>query len=590
MDKIKELTDQELIEKHIEELLPSLIEKLYTFGDKKVRLNPLTGYRQAFKNYETITSLIDPEAKIMKIFKKLCEEKCVDEPYPIPKDYVKYEAGYEVLTLPVDFKLYKGFHWFFPPEADKNYKGSSYFADVYAATYYCLVMKGGLNVYKTKKELKLLVLDNKSNVQKIIKTFIDPFLNGKKTNNLAFYKFMKWLIGFKYNVHNTALDKRIEDVTTKLKKDLLSLSFMDDKKGNLTQPFLYCNASGDTIDSMLLFREDDIPIATFISYIINLLGYDGTYTRQQRNPFIAAGVQHLEININNCAEVLERLTKDPYDWINWGIDSSYLLPYSEFSLSRDMWGINNYHKGYLFYKKMLLPSVKSSPTYDYGVLKTNNFIAINEYFNKTECMKQAVALVDKFKLKFICLNGIESDTLDEFLKIVKEEKLHTSITDFETNDTCIKTYNVVVSSKPLDILGKEVLPEPRISRSRYYVHFKHPDTKNTYIATELAMFGSVGGTHFFCDKNREVRIRQLIAIKAKNPDVILGTMHISLHSIPDYKALSGMMYALNNGEIDYTNLNGSQTEYIMTKLPMILSNCDAINYKYSNCRVVLGKL
>ncbi len=591
MNDLKEVTDKEILEKHIQEILPFLVDKLYTIGDKKVRLNPLTGYTTSFRNYEVLASIIDPKAKVMEIFKKICIEKCIDRPYPIPNNAIKYEAGYEILTLPAGYTLYKGMPWFYPPEVDTGYRGSGYFADVYVAAYYSLFYNGGgIHTFKTKKELKLLILDNSSNMNKIIKSFIDPFIFGKKeTKNTAFYKFMKWIISFKYNMQNTKLEQRVADVADKLKKGILSLSFMDDKKGKQTPPFVYCDVVDYNNDLTFFLREDDIPISILLSYIVGFLGYDGTYTKQRRNPTIPAGIQHLEIIINNYTELLERYSKDQYDWVNWGIDSSYLLPYADFAILTDSLK-NDSHKAYKFYKKMLLPSVKSSPTYDYGLLRTNNFVSINSHFGRREAMKQAIELISKFKLKFLCLNGIERDALMELIKQVDDAKLYTSVTDFEIKDTYIGLYTVVISTKPLDILEKELLPEPKLSRSRYYIHFRHPDTKNTYIATELAMFGSIGNTHFFCDKNREVRIQQLMAIKAKNPDIILGNMNISVHNIPDYKALTGIMYATNSSEIDYTNPNETQTEFIMTKLPLILTNCDAINYKYSMYRVVLGKI
>ena len=51
-----------------------------------------------------------------------------------------------------------------------------------------------------------------------------------------------------------------------------------------------------------------------------------------------------------------------------------------------------------------------------------------------------------------------------------------------------------------------------------------------------------------------------------------------------------MFYALNNLNIDSTTPFNTQTDYILTKIPRILTDCMAANYKYSDHKLVLGKL
>ena len=502
-----------------------------------------------------------------------------------------------------DSSLYKGVPWFYPtdyvfkPPKSKSPVHQSYYADVYVGTFYSFLLPGGLNAFRCKRQLKLLNLDNKNNVRKLIKQFLDPSIDGSKKNspNSQFYKHMRYLISFKYNLHNKDLKHRTEDVAKMFNRNILAINTKD--KHELAMPAVYCDHEDK--HSLTVFRyEEDLPISNLIIMMTDALGYDGTYTSQITNPFTWLGTNHLEIVLGR-QDNIERDGENKYDWTNWGIEKDFVLPIEEFDYNFEGFQNKNYDFGiYNFYKRMLVPTILNYDSYDFGTINVHYFDSINTKLTKEDCIRGAISIMNKLELKFLCLQ--EVDYLDTELldKIVTAAGLYTSVGDFEKEHYSSNTlrlgdrlHNAVISTAKLTILDNKLLPEARIGKPRHFIKFKHPNYKDiTFLTTHLAIIPKSAKRVFTCDKNTEVRLKQLIEIKKSDPDIILGDLNITKGDQVEFNALSGMFYALNNLNIESTTPFNNQTDYILSKIPRILKDCMAINYKYSDHKLIVGKL
>jgi hypothetical protein len=171
-------------------------------------------------------------------------------------------------------------------------------------------------------------------------------------------------------------------------------------------------------------------------------------------------------------------------------------------------------------------------------------------------------------LKFICLEQIDPQYIVELNNLAEAE--HLFITD--KRPTKASSSNCIISTCKVDILETTMLPH-----SGYYLIFTHPHFNNKrMLVTDLS-------------ENEGSKIEQLNVLKGTNADIIFGDIDINQYNDKEYKHLSTIGYAPNDIDMELTTPDNGTVDYIMTKLPSVLSMCAAVNYKYSDHRLVLGK-
>jgi hypothetical protein len=294
----------------------------------------------------------------------------------------------------------------------------------------------------------------------------------------------------------------------------------------------------NSIDSSTLDKNKYHALYKFLSMIIKCLGYDGTYIN--KNTMLYDKSEYMIVSMDK----ISRFNSDKYDWEQWGV-SDFILPNDTFMLNTkyylsSMIGFDSYN----FYKKMLIPSVKLEEEFDIGTINVNKFNSINSIDTLNNCIKGIIDAFKNYSLKILCLQEIDTKVINELTSLLEAENLYASI----NNSLC------VVSKGKLELIP-----------SNNAVTFNHPNYKKTKFMN-------------ICTDNIE-------ALKPDNSDVIIGTIAVS-----SYKKLSTMGYSTNDINMEPTTVSNEINDYILTKLPNTLSLCVSVNYKYSNHRLVLGKL
>ena len=478
-------------------------------------------------NYEQFKKLINKDHKIISIFKNVINETISSSELDFKKKVDSHDYEYSIINE--GSKLYQSKYWFYPERYDSNPK------DFYIQSNYCFDINTAsiLALYKcggihAYRTLHdiKLLILNKKFINKIIKKFINPLLR-KSDSYESFYNYIKIYLKLEIGIESSLDLKEIENI-----------------KSN--------EINGDFCTS------------TFLSFISHILGYQGIlYTKK-------SGIYDLSKNgfkiLINDKNILKRDTQNKYDWTNWGINE-YILPIEEFNLNTAYNDIG--FDVYNFYRTSLQPSIKTSDCYDFGTLNVNKLMSINKLHSKDDCMRALILFIKNHKLHFICIQDILYKDVKIFNKFVIAESMYSSIGDFEKvnftdNDLC----NIVISTSKLIIINMSLFT----NSIQYFIVFKHPNFQNkTFVNTKIN------------------NIRQLRELKELNGDYILGTLDI-IKGTSEYKYLQSIGYALNNEQIYGTNVDNTQTDYILSKLPKVLTSVIPINYKYSDHKAVIAKI
>ena len=433
--------------------------------------------------------------------------------------------GYRYNKIGEGSKVYIPRQWFYPESIQMS--DSQYCFDIYTASAFALYYCGGVHAYTLTKDVKLLILD-KETVTKLINEIIDPLMMNKNKSvngSMTYYYYIKLYLKYELDMLN-------------------------------------CTELRDLNKVKSTGVDGNYPTEHFLSSFAEKMGFDGVIHIGRKGIYklIENG---LKIVINSPSSLKRRIT-NKYDWSNWGLDN-YIVPITEFELNVDHFGKRNIgFSAYNFYQSSLLPCIKTAEEYDFGTLNINQLISINKRHTKDECMKALIGFINKHKLKFICLQECRYGDIPTFNKFIEANGMYSSVGDFERkyftdNDVC----NVVVSTSNLIILNNELLPG---DNKKHFILFRHPNYRGkTFINTQLSC------------------AEQLNVIKKNSADYILGNLNISR------PVLQTLGYAINSDSIYGTTLNNIQTDFILSKLPVVLQSVVAINYKYSHHKALIGK-
>lgn len=297
--------------------------------------------------------------------------------------------------------------------------------------------------------------------------------------------------------------------------------------------------------------DNGMQIMTLLAYITNALGYDGTYADEATTLY-----KNKEYMLNTNV-LAERQPQKKYDWESWEWPSNFIMPIHTFNFNvqdylKETIGFNVYN----FYKKMMIPNVKLNDSFDIGTLNVNNFKSINTKDSPQVCIRGVIDIMKENKLGFLVLQRVEKIFAQEFNSLSIAESLvlfnHTSGLS-------------VISTSKIEVIdsGDDYI---------MFTHYNHGKCK--FLCTEL---------------NGNNKIKTLEKLAKLKPNVILGSLNINKYDKGEYKYLSNMGYATNDIDLESTTVSNDVADYILTQLPTTLSTCVALNYHYSNHRLVVGK-
>lgn len=294
-------------------------------------------------------------------------------------------------------------------------------------------------------------------------------------------------------------------------------------------------------------------VLKFYAFLTNALGYDGTYA-EGTNTTVYQGNEYML----NTSILGHRQATHKYDWETWGMDAEYILPIETFNLNiKDYLTKNVGFSIYNFYKKMLLATLKIDDKFDFATLNVNHFQSINAKDSVKNCIGAAIGLMKEYDLRFLCLQN--SDINDE---------LTTNLVEAETLHIVNRGKCGIISTARIDIVDADTEDN--------HIVFAHPHFRGK-------KFINVNATEV------EDKRKYLKKLGDMRPDVILGTLGINRYNEKDYAQISAIGYATNDTDMESTSADDDIVDYILTRLPKVLSICMVSNYKYSNHRLVLGK-
>ena len=315
------------------------------------------------------------------------------------------------------------------------------------------------------------------------------------------------------------------------------------------------NSKGDIIENMEIMK--------LIKLVIKYLGYDGTYALE--NTCIYSNNEYM-INDNL---LLNRYNSDKYDWEQWKINEDFLLDINSFNMNLEYYLKDNIGLiVYEFYKKMLSPSIKLENQFDFGTLNVNMFHSINSKDSIKDCIEGIKECILTYKLKFLCVQNIDIKYIQQLSSLLEAENLCIC----QTRPKGYNKSHCIISKSKLEIIDIITLPN-----YGYYITFTHPNYKDmTFLTTSL-------------NTDQYIKKEQIDTLKISKADVIMGTLGINYYQKDNYKHMSSIGYSVNDNDLEATSPSDGIIDYILLKLPLTLSICIAMNYKYSNHRLVLGK-
>ncbi len=481
--------------------------------------------------------------------------------YFIQNEYLPYENSFYVKK---GTNIYKGVKYFYSkkdeiPFFEKVKYG--YYGDKYIGFKYAKRYSGGLQVYKTKKDLKIFDITNDDNIKYIL-SLIDEKSKKKFFKDVT-YKFFAHCVKMKYGVNinkyyqayliSIYFDYFPEQWLYKMEdKDYLPTT---DSNGKTYTGWYFGHGYIDRVcaEGIMLLIQDKYDGLTCIS---------GYYT-----PYM--GTTQNEIIIWNQYDNLERIDNDP-------LDSMIFKNTLPFDVSKMVFNENmsNYNKNFKY-----------------------NLYYFNNYFTNKKDFEIPKELNNKEHVKVISLNihnFVSLNLNDNFTNISKALlqmlKLYDVdicfIEEYYKNDKIIDSkYNIIhdLSHIGLVVLYKKTLELNNIyfitlnnikgfDKRRFALFFEYNNKKYALTHLEIgerfiARDNNIVSPNEFlriAEFNSSIRIKQLEQILKENPDVIIGDMNFNKYDKEFIFMLKKKYYTQF---VDFTSIHGTQVDFIFSKTP-----------------------
>ena len=529
------------------------------------------GWYIEFHNMEIL--YIDNYAKIYKPYEKLSKilTKLNNLDYKKKTSLEKYfKSDNNNFILEKGNYIYKGTKYFYKPEDENKFYDEltyGYYGDKYLAYFYARRYSGGLQVYKTTKDLKLFNVTNDKNIFYIldlVKKTDDIFFDEITYNE--FYKAVKVKYGVGINkyfqAYNISKYTRFNELW--LYEPEKTLNYTADKKYT---GWYYGAGKIDRVCAtgiMHLLKDKFDGITSITGIYTPFSSYTGT-----------------EIIIWNQKNVIKRRPNHKYDSIQF----IKKLHFDPFSINYDI--------------KLFL--------------KNQNFRMINFYLNHKIDLNQNIK-INGLKIMSLNVHNFVSINLDD-----KPEFILKNLLNFCKNydiDLCFlqeyytdlkidsEYYNyiinvshtglVVLYKKNLDIKNIKsfkLFNEKYLDQRRFCLIFEF--NSEIFVNTHLEIgkrFYDRSGSLLLADEfyevikyNYNIRKKQLKQILKYNPTYIIGDFNFN-NLDKEYKYITKKGY--KTGLVDYTTPFNKQVDFIFSKKNYKFFT--KINYQYSDHLPIIG--
>ena len=557
--------------------LPFTYKWIIRSDNRENRLNIFNKYKDKlgwyveFHNKEN--NNIDSYARLYKPYEKLSNilTKLNDLEYKKKKSLEnKFQIDNTHFILKKGNYIYKGTKYFYKPEEEYKFFDElpyGYYGDKYLAYFYARRYSGGLQVYKTNKDLKLFNVTNDKNmfyILNLIKKSDDIFFNNITYNE--FYKAIKVKYGVGINkyfqAYNISKYTRFNEIW--LYEPEKTLNYTVDKKYT---GWYYGAGQIDRICAtgiMHLIKDKFDGITSETGYYTPFSSYTGT-----------------EIIIWNQKEVLERKPNHKYDSMQF-IKKLHFDPFSiNFDISLAIKNQNFNMINFYLNHKIDLNHYIQTDGLKIMSLNIHNFVSINLDDKSEFILKTLLELCKHYDIDLCFLQEYYTD-------MIIESKYYNYIIDKSHIGL------VVLYKKNLDIKNIKSFKLPNekyLDQRRFCLMFEL--NSEIFATTHLEIgkrFYDRSGSLLLADEfyeviqfNYNVRKKQLDKILEYNPNYIIGDFNFNRLD-KEYEYIISKGY--NTGLVDYTTPFNKQVDFIFSKKKYKLFT--KINFQYSDHLPVIG--
>ena len=500
----------------------------------------------------------------IKIFKKIkdtsvnLKQKC---------KLIKKE-GFTICNIPKGTLLFKGMRYFFTKDYEEQYIKNNNIKEIWLGTIkigavYADRYQGGLNVYKVKKNLNLLVISNYNNLKKLYKLL-------KKSNEKKAF-CLKFGVGCDVNeqIKNILEINRWKDEIWITNEIIKEDNYFYNKK--IRQ---YGIGSNDRVVSKIIKKYLGEIIDGWISY--------ETYT-----PYTYHGKLSGEILLFDYNK-LSRDTQHPLDWYQWKNELPIKIS-PNFMLNSNFMGKNSNFRFTNFYNNHKYKPIKYKNNYKILTLNVHYLESINEYDTRDDCYKYLIKLLEDIDADIIGLQEFP----EKYIKKLKKTK-----------------YNIIYTPNGShnNALNCILLTKHKITKFKIIKQYEGIKKRNSIYAIISNKY-SVILTHFPIGKrynslnypellkiyktNVKTRIKFLKTLLRYKPNFLIGDMNFNPVDIESKFIRNKTNYSKsmkqNIKSIKYSSGYGILVDYILFNNHINIKNpkYKAIKYPYSDHLPVL---
>jgi hypothetical protein len=447
----------------------------------------------------------------------------------------------EYFVLPADVYLYKGSKWFYDTMPKKHF----WVGDKAIALQFANYNDGGLNVYRSKKDLELLVL-NKTNLFKIYNGIDDPGIR----------KFMENV----YGCGKTVIEQA---------------EYMRKRKAHAFDKIPLVNKNKTLREKVqrLQYIRTDWPTNAIHTHIYEKFNFQGTFLPYFISPFISSyGLEEININIANQDIDIYIDTENPFYWKNWDL----LLPdFNKFQLNEKY--NNKEFRALTWYNNKDNTNIGAHKGVRILSLNVMNFNSANVLDSPEDVLNMTLALIKKTKPNIIVLEEFESDFFNKIPCVSKFKTLNgggtTSLAVFTDQHAKIR---------PIEYYGTTFRNSLEIKYRNLKIIATHLEIGRRYLKGS-GDFLDLGSFNEVYNNNYNMREKQLKMLLDKNPDIIIGDFNFN----PDdreIKILTDADYNYNSEPV--TSIYESKVDFVFSK-PYITGKESVLEYYRSDHKPII---
>jgi len=442
-----------------------------------------------------------------------------------------------------------GFTYFVIPPDTKTYKGTKYFYDSFPKTHFWVGCQklamdyaewygGGLNIYRNKKPMRLLVL-NKENLEKIYNEATDT--QAKELLQMIYG------IGISIEDQTKWICKKNPQWCGKIWLYDEHFGLRDDPKPNQYMPVWGSNLIHD--------------------YFYDKYHFDGTFLEYFMSPFREIMDEEISINIGvgkngeNLRDNIEMLKDDPDYWENWGLK---LPDAKEFLLNESYppnigFKVNDWYRSVIPSKELFVDVGHDIQIMSYNV---RFLTSANVLKSKDEILDNLIQLVNLSDANIIFLQELPAEHLERLRQLKQFQVISTMNGGYEL------LLVALVNLKKGKFTKFDIIKDKKKSvRNSIVLNYIANNKPIRIIGTHLEIGGRyMKNTRFidyaeFCDvykRNVATRSEQLKKILSHSPNIVIGDFNFSPDD-PELEVMTDAKFKYN--ETEPTSIHKKKVDY-----------------------------